>query len=118
MLCLRVVALYDHVNWLRVVLWASFIFSYVAILALLVPTYKMVQKSVTYLPLTNICLLPDIPSYIYAAYLGPTAFEVFAIVLTVIKAFENAAILRSRSDTPIVCILLYSHSSVPSHSRL
>lgn len=102
MLCLRVMALYDHVNWIRRVLWASLAFSYVSILALLGPTYKMVWKDVTYGPLTNICLIPDIPSYLYAIYLGPTPFDVLVIILIVIKAFENAPILRSRSDTPTV----------------
>lgn len=107
MLCFRVVALYDYVNWLRAVLWVSFISSCLAVLALLVPTYKMVQEEVTYHPLTNICIILDIPPYMYAVYLGPTAFEVLVIVLTVIKAFENAATLRSRSGAPIVCSRLY-----------
>ena len=96
------VALYDHVNWLRRVLWASFALSHIAILVLLGPTLKIVWKNVTYFPLTNICLLPNIPSYMYAAFLGPTAFDVLVIILTIIKAFENEAVLRSRSDTPIV----------------
>jgi hypothetical protein len=96
-------ALYDHVQWIRIVLLVSFALSYVVIGILLGPTFKDVWGSITYFPLTNICLLPDIPSFMYAVYLAPSAFDVLVIVLTIVMAYENAAILRSRSNTPIVC---------------
>lgn len=117
MLCLRAVALYDHVNWIKCMLWATLALSFIAIFALLGPTYKVVWKEVAYFPLTNICLLPRIPSYVSVVYLGPTPFEVLVIILIVIKAHENIATLRSHSDTPIVCTPLHSSFGLPSHAR-
>lgn len=110
MLCLRAVALYDHVNWVKCTLWVSLALSYIATFALLGPTYKLVWKDVAYFPLTDICLLPVIPSYVSVVYLGPTPFEVLVIILIVIKAHQNMATLRSRSNTPIVRIPLYTLS--------
>ena len=110
MLCLRAVALYDHVNWVKCTLWVSLVLSYIATFALLGPAYKVVWKDVAYYPLTNICLLPVIPSYVSVAYLGSTPFEVLVIILIVIKAYQNMVTLRSRSDTPIVRIPLYMFS--------
>lgn|SRR5258706_15939671 len=117
MLCLRAVALYDHVAWIKCTLWVSLALSYIAIFVLLGPTYKMVWKDVAYIPFTNICLLPDIPSSMTAIYLGLTPFEVLVIVLLIIKAHQNMATLRSRSNTPIVRIPLCSPSGVPFNSR-
>lgn len=110
MLCLRAVALYDHVNWVKCTLWVSLALSYIATFALLGPTYKSVWKDVVYFPLTNICLFPVIPSYVSVAYLGSTPFEVLVSILIVIKAYQNMTTLRSRSDTPIVRIPLYMFS--------
>ena len=43
----------------------------------------------------------------YATYVAPIAFEVLIVVLTIIKASENAAALRSGPDTPIVTSVLF-----------
>jgi hypothetical protein len=91
-------------------LWTAVALSYIAVFALLGPTYKMVWKDVAYFPLTNICLLPNIPAYMSVIYLGLAPFEVLVIILIVIKAYENVATLRSRSDSPIVCIPHYTFS--------
>ena len=98
-------------------LWATLALSFTVTFTLLGPTYKMVWKDVGYFPLTNICLLPNIPSYISVIYLGPTPLEVVTIILIVIKGYENIATLRSGSDTPIVCTPLRSPSGLPSHAR-
>lgn len=120
MLCLRAAALYDHVTWIKCTLWVSLALSYIAIFVLLGPTYKMVWKDVVYVPFTNICFLPDVPSYpsyMSASYLGLTPFEVLVIILIITKAHQNMATLRSRSNTPIVRIPLCSTSGVPFHPR-
>jgi hypothetical protein len=103
LLCLRVVALYDQVKWLQALLWVSLGLTYAIILALLGLVYTTVWKRIVYSPLTRLCLFPDIPSSMHAVYVIPIAIEILIITLIIIKAYENAAALRSGPDTPIVC---------------
>jgi hypothetical protein len=39
----------------------------------------------------------------YGIFLAPIAFEVLVVVLTMIKAYQNAIVLRNESEVPIVC---------------
>ena len=38
----------------------------------------------------------------YGIFLGPIAFEILVVVLTIIKAYQVAIILRNQSEEPIV----------------
>jgi len=110
--CLRVAALYDHAKWVQGVLWASFFLTYGVVLTLLGLSYTTVWKTITESPVTHMCLPANVPFQAYAIYLAPMTLDVLVIVLTVIKACENSADLRSSSGTPIVCRV----AQIDSHS--
>src|SRR5258706_16201202 len=54
-------------------------------------------------PITHICLPDSLGRFMYGIFLGPIAFEVLVVVLTIIKAYQVARILRDESEVPIVC---------------
>jgi hypothetical protein len=52
--------------------------------------------------ITHICLPDSLGPFMYGIFLAPIAFEVLVVVLTIIKAYQDAIILHNESEVPIV----------------
>jgi len=64
----------------------------------------------------NLCLpggMRQMDSEIYGTMsLVPTvAFEILLLVLTIVKVFKNAILLRSHPSSPIVCVVFHFNLS-------
>ena len=118
LLCLRVTALYAGCTRTIRTVWVLFFMSYSigGIFALISTVTFFSESLLCYLggilkrsvetikisPITRICLPDSLGAHMSGIFLGPIAFEVLVVVLTLIKAYQEAKLLRNESQVPIV----------------
>ena len=126
MLCLRLAALYKGVRWVTWCLWIGYaIFHGIRVILTLYGIITTVSESIcigsdseptfSYLDTTvyssigKQCLVgitghveSPVPGYL--AVVAPSTFDVFLLLLTIVKAFRNTILFDSYASSKVVCV--------------